>query len=92
VSESRLRLVRWLLARRRAVGALVSAGVETPAGGMAVGKTLRSRATYLALMSAGIVTAASGMAVGKTPCSRSTREHRDRDSGWRDGCWQDAAQ
>jgi len=44
----------------------MSAGVEMPAGEMAVGKTPLSRATYLALMSAGIVTAADGMAVGKT--------------------------
>ena len=38
------------------------AGVETPAGEMAVGKTLRSRATYLALRSAGV----------ETPRSRAT--------------------
>jgi len=43
----------------------VSVGIETPAGEMVVGKTLRSRG--------------SG-------------EHRDPDGGWRDGCWQDAAQ
>jgi len=43
----------------------VSVGIETPAGGMAVGKTPHSKATYLALMSAGIETAAGGMAVDK---------------------------
>jgi len=72
--------------------ALMSAGVETPAGGMAVSKTPHSRATYLALMSAGIEMAAGGMAVGKTPRSRSSGERWDRDSGWRDGCRQDAVQ
>jgi len=54
--------------------------------------TPRSRATYLALMSGGIETAAGGMAVGKMPRSRSSRERRDRDSGWQDGCQQDAMQ
>ena len=72
--------------------ALMSAGVETPAGGMAVGKTPRGRATYLALMSAGIQTASGGMAVGKTPHSWTSGECRDRDSGWQDGCRQDATQ
>jgi len=72
VSGSRLRLARWLSARRRAVGALVIAGVETPAGEMAVGKTLRSRATYLALRSAGVETPAGALAVAKTPRSRAT--------------------
>jgi len=48
----------------------MSAGIETAAGGMAVGKTPCSRATYLALMSAGVETPAGGMAVGKTPRSR----------------------
>ena len=48
------------------------AGVETPAGEMAVGKTPQSRATYLALMSAGVETPAGGMAVGKTQRSRAT--------------------
>ena len=42
MSGSRLQLVRWLSARRREVGALVSVGIETPAGGMTVGKMLRS--------------------------------------------------
>jgi len=70
----------------------VSVGIETPAGEMAVGKTPRSRATYLPLMSAGVEMPAGGMAVGKTPCSRSSGERRDRDSGRRDGCRQDAAQ
>jgi len=50
----------------------VIAGVETPAGEMAVGKTPCSRATYLALMSAGVETPAGGMAVSKTLHSRST--------------------
>jgi len=72
--------------------AVMSAGVETPAGGMAVSNTPCSRATYLALMSAGIEMAAGGMAVGKTQRSRSSGECRDIDAGWRDGCWQDAAQ
>ena len=72
--------------------ALMSAGVETPAGRMAVCKTPHSRATYLALMSAGIETAAGWMAVGKMPRSWSSGERRDRDSGWRDGCRQDATQ
>jgi len=70
----------------------VSIGIETAAGGMAVSKTPRSRATYLAVMSAGIQTAAAGMAVNKTQRSRSSGEHRDRDAGWRDGCRQDVAQ
>jgi len=70
----------------------VSVGIEMPAGEMAVGKTRRSRATYLPLMSAGVEMPAGGMAVGKTPRSRSSGERRDRDSGWRDGCRQDAAQ
>jgi len=70
----------------------MSAVVETPAGGMAVGKTPRSRATYLALMSGGIETAAGGMAVSKTQRSRSTGECQDRNSGWQDGCRQDAVQ
>ena len=48
------------------------AGVETPAGAMAVGKTPRSRGTYLGLMSTGVETPAGGMAVGKTPRSRAT--------------------
>ena len=48
------------------------AGVETPAGEMAVGKTPRSRATYLALRSTGVETPAGGMAVTKTPRSRAT--------------------
>jgi len=72
--------------------ALMSAGVETLAGGMVVGKTPRSRPTYLALISAGIETAAGGMAVAKTLCSRSSGERRNRDSGWQDGCRQDATQ
>jgi len=50
----------------------VIAGVETPAGAMAVGKTPRSRGTYLGLMSTGVETPAGGMAVGKMPCSRAT--------------------
>jgi len=52
-------------ARHRAVGALVSVGIETEA---------------------------VGMAVAKRPCRRGSGERRDRDSGWRDGCWQDATQ
>ena len=72
--------------------ALMGAGVEMPAGRMAVCKTPHSRATYLALMSAGIETAAGWMAVGKMPRSWSSGERRDRDSGWRDGCRQDATQ
>ena len=55
----------------------MSVGIEMAAGGMAVGKTPRSRATYLALMSTGIETAAGRMAVGKTPRSWSSGEHRD---------------
>ena len=58
----------------------MSAGIETPVGEMAVGKTPRSRATYLALMSAGVETAAGGMAVGKTPRSWGSGERRD--AGW----------
>jgi len=79
-------------ARRRAVGALVGIGIETLVGRMAVGKTPRSRATYLALMSAGVVTPAGEMAVGKTPRSRGSGERWDRDCGWRDGCRQDTTQ
>ena len=45
MSGSRLRLARWLSARRRAVGALVSIGIETAAGGIAVSKTPRSRSS-----------------------------------------------
>ena len=52
------------MARRRAVGALVSIAIETPAGRMAVGKTPRSRVTDLALVSVGIETLGGGMAVG----------------------------
>jgi len=71
----------------------VSVCIETPAGEMAVGKTPRSRATYLPLMSAGVeMLAAGGMAVGKTPRSKSSGERWGRDSGWRDGCQQDATQ
>ena len=70
----------------------MSVGIETPAGEMAVGKTPRSRATYLALMSAGVETSAGGIAVGKTPLSRGSGERRDRDGGWRDGCRLDASQ
>jgi len=65
VSRSRRRLAGWLSARGHAVGAMVSVAIATPAGGMAVGKIPRSRATYLALMSTGIETVAGGMAVGK---------------------------
>ena len=43
-------------------------------------------------MSVGIETPAGKMAVGKTPCSRGSGDRRGRDAGWRDGCWQDAAQ
>jgi len=64
------------LARRRAVGALVSVGIETPAGEMAVSKTPRSRVTNLAPVSIEI----------ETPRSWSSGERRDRDTGWRDGC------
>ena len=67
-------------------------GIEISVGGMAVGKTPCSRATYLALVSAGVEMLAGEMAVGKTPCSRGSGERRDRDCGWRDGCRQDAAQ
>jgi len=70
----------------------VSVGIEMPAGEMAVSKTPRSRATYLPLISAGVEMPAGGMAVGKRPRSRSSGEVRDRESGWRDGCRQDAAQ
>ena len=45
MSGSRRRLARWLSARRRTVGALVSVGIEMAAGGMAVGKTPRSRSS-----------------------------------------------
>ena len=43
-------------------------------------------------MSVLIETAAGGMAVGKPPHSRRSGERRDRDGGWREGCWQAAAQ
>jgi len=66
----------------------VSAGIETAAGEMAVGKT----PCVGALVSVGIETPAGEMAVGKTPCSRGSGERRGRDAGWRDGCRQDAAQ
>ena len=39
-----------------------------------------------------IETPAGEMVVRKTPRIRGSGEHRDRDGGWRDGCWQDAAQ
>jgi len=92
VLESRRRLARWLSARACAVGAQVGIGMETSVGGMAVGKTPRSRTTYLALISAGVKTPAGEMAVGKMPLSRGSGERRDRDGGWREGCWQAAAQ
>jgi len=57
------------LARRSAVGALVSIGIETPAVDMALGKTPRSRVTNLAPVSIEIETPAGEMAVSKTPCS-----------------------
>jgi len=68
-SGSRRRLSRWLLARRRAVGGLVSGGIETPAVDMALGKTPRSRVTNLALVSIEIEKPAGEMAVSKTPRS-----------------------
>jgi len=43
-------------------------------------------------VSVGIETPAGEIAVGKTQRSRSPGERRNRDAGWRDGCWQDAAQ
>ena len=43
MSGSRRLLAGWLLARRRAVGPLVSIGIETAAGGMAVSTIPRSR-------------------------------------------------
>jgi len=42
---SRLRLARWLSARRHAVGVLVSVGIKTAASRMAVSKTPRSRSS-----------------------------------------------
>jgi len=53
---------------------------------------LARRRAVGALVRVGIETLAGEMAVGKTPRSRSSGERRDRDSGWRDGCRQDAAQ
>ena len=66
----------------------MSAGIETAAGEMAVGKT----PCIGALLSVGIETAAGRMAVGKTPRSWSSGERQDRDTGWRDGCQKDDAQ
>ena len=43
-------------------------------------------------MSVGIETPAGKMAVSKMQHSRSSGERRNRDSGWQDGCRQDAAQ
>jgi len=43
-------------------------------------------------VSVGIETPAGEMAVGKTQRSRSSGERRNRDGGWREGCWQAAAQ
>ena len=76
-----------------AVRALVSVGIETPAGKMAVGKTQPSRRSGerrdrdpgcrdgCRHESIGIKTAAVEMAVGKMPRSRRSGERRDRDTG-----------
>ena len=66
----------------------MSAGIETAAGEMAVGK----KPCVGVLVSIGIESLAGEMAVGKTPCSRGSGDRRGQDAGWRDGCQQDAAQ